>query len=73
MVERSASAKPKPIERAFSRHGAGRSEMLAEIAPSVAGCPAVKPKIAEATRAIAITPTPTLTPLTMCWPDEELA
>ena len=68
VVEISASAKPKPKVRAFSRQGAGRSEMLAEIAPSVAGCPARKPKIAEATRATAMTPTPTLTPLTICWP-----
>ena len=67
-VESIASAKPKPIVRAFSRQGAGRSEMLADIAPSVAGWPAAKPKIAEATSATAITPTPTLTPLMMCWP-----
>ena len=42
--------------------------MLADMAPSVAGWPAAKPKIAEATRATATTPRPTLTPLTMCWP-----
>ena len=66
VVAISASAKPKPIVRAFSRHGAGRSEMLAEIAPSVAGWPAVKPKSADAARAMAITPTPTVAPLTMC-------
>src|ERR1700722_5404290 len=67
-VERSASAKPKPSVRAFSRQGAGRSEMLADIAPSVAGWPAAKPKIADAARATAITPRPTLAPLMMCWP-----
>ncbi len=43
-VESIASAKPKPSVRAFSRQGAGRSEMLADIAPRVAGCPAAKPK-----------------------------
>ena len=42
--------------------------MLAEMAPSVAGWPALKPKSADAARAIAITPTPTVAPLTMCWP-----
>ena len=55
-VESIANAKPKPIVRAFSRQGAGRSEMLADIAPSVAGWPAAKPKTAEATSATAITP-----------------
>ena len=67
-VEMSARAKPKPSVFAFSRHGAGRSEMLADIAPSVAGWPAAKPKIAEPTRATATTPTPTLKPLMICWP-----
>src|ERR1700729_4015071 len=67
-VESIASAKPKISVRAFSRHGAGRSEMLADIAPSVAGWPAAKPKIADATSATAITPRPTLAPLMMCWP-----
>ena len=42
--------------------------MLADIAPSVAGWPAAKPKIAEPTRATATTPTPTLKPLMICWP-----
>ena len=42
--------------------------MLADIAPSVAGWPAAKPKIAEATSATTITPTPTLKPLMICWP-----
>ena len=50
-VEASASANPKPIVRAFSRQGAGRSEMLADMAPSVAGWPAAKPKVAQATSA----------------------
>src|SRR5271155_4561135 len=67
-VERSASAKPKPSVFAFSRQGAGRSEMLADMAPSVAGWPAAKPKIAEETSATATTPRPTLAPLMMCWP-----
>jgi hypothetical protein len=66
VVAANASAKPKPIVRAFWRQGAGRSEMLAEMAPSVAGWPATKPRIAEAARATAMTPTPTLRPLTMC-------
>jgi hypothetical protein len=68
IVDRSASPKPKPSVRAFSRQGAGISEMLADIAPSVAGWPASKPKTADATRATAMTPTPTLSPLVMCWP-----
>ncbi len=42
--------------------------MLADIAPSVAGWPAAKPKIAEAASATTITPTPTLKPLMMCCP-----
>src|ERR1700676_5351637 len=42
--------------------------MLAEIAPSVAGCTASKPNRAEATRLTAITPAATLTPLRICWP-----
>src|SRR5580704_17818831 len=67
-VESIASAKPKASVRAFSRQGAGRSEMLADMAPSVAGWPAAKPKIAEATSATATTPRPTLAPLMMCWP-----
>ena len=56
IVESIASAKPKTSVRAFSRQGAGRSEMLADIAPSVAGWPAAKPKIAEATSATTTTP-----------------
>src|SRR5579863_5225366 len=68
LVETSASARPKPIARALSRHDAGTSEMLATIAPSVAGCPPEKPASAEAMRATVITPAPTLTPLTICWP-----
>ena len=44
------------------------SEMLAEIAPSVAGWPAAKPNIADAPSAIVSTPAPTLRPFTMCWP-----
>ena len=71
-VEASASAKPKPMVRAFSRQGAGRSEMLAEIAPSVAGWPAAKPKVAHATSATVITQTPTLKPLTICCPTSSL-
>src|SRR4029077_16788394 len=67
-VESIASAKPKPSVRAFSRHGAGRSEMLADMAPSVAGWPAAKPKIDAAPSATTTTPAPTLTPLMMCWP-----
>ncbi len=55
-VESIASVKPKPSVRAFSRQGAGRSEMLADIAPSVAGWPAAKPKVAEAMSATATTP-----------------
>ena len=58
-VESIASAKPTISVRAFSRQGAGRSEMLADIAPSVAGWPAAKPKIAEATRATATNPAQT--------------
>ena len=42
--------------------------MLAENAPSVAGCPAAKPKTVEPISATVITPAATLTPLTMCWP-----
>ena len=60
--------KPKPIVRAFSRQGAGRSDMLADIAPKVAGWPAAKPNTAEAMSATAITPRPTLKPLMICWP-----
>ena len=66
IVESIASAKPKTSVRAFSRQGAGRSEMLADMAPSVAGWPAVKPKIFAATSATTTTPAPTLTPLMMC-------
>src|ERR1700734_3687292 len=67
-VERSASAKPKPSVFAFSRQGAGRAEMLAAMAASVAGWPGAKPKGAEETSATATTPRPTLAPLMMCWP-----
>jgi hypothetical protein len=46
--------------------------MLAEIAPSVAGWPAAKPKVAHATSATVITQTPTLAPLTICCPTKSL-
>ena len=36
-VEARARAKPTSMVRALTRHGAGKSLMLAEIAPSVAG------------------------------------
>ena len=47
-----ATARPKPVSsvRALTRHGAGKSLMLAEMAPSVAGWPAAKPNSAEAQR-----------------------
>ena len=57
-VEISAREKPKARVRAFTRQGEGRSEMLAAMAPSVTGCPAAKPKIAEAAIAITSTPAP---------------
>jgi hypothetical protein len=52
----------------LTRHGAGKSLMLAEMAPSVAGWPAAKPNTAEATAVTAITPMATLSPLRICWP-----
>ena len=60
--------KPTAISSALRRSGAGWSLMLAEIAPSVAGCPPAKPNRAEAIRLTAITPAATLTPFRMCWP-----
>ncbi len=59
---------PTAISNALRRSGAGWSLMLAEIAPSVAGCPAPKPNRAEAIRLTAITPAATLIPLRTCWP-----
>ncbi len=68
LVETSASAKPASMVRVFISHGAGKSLMLPLIAPSVAGCPAAKPKISDAPIETVATPPATLRPLTMCCP-----
>ena len=73
MVETIDSAKPVSIVRALTRHGAGKSEMLAPIAPSVAGCPAPKPRRSEATSVTVATLAATLSPLAMCCPTRYLS
>ena len=72
-VEAMAKLNPTAISRAFRRSGAGKSLMLAAIAPSVAGCPAPNPKIAEAPSVTTATQNATLRPLTMCWPTNSLS
>ena len=73
VVATSARMKPVSIVRALTRQGAGKSAMLAPMAPSVASCPPAKPRMAMATADTAATLAATLTPLTMCCPTNNLS
>src|SRR5579883_1191515 len=67
-VAQRARPKPTAIVAALLRKGAGKSLILAPIAPSVAGWPAAKPNRIEARTETTATPAATLRPLTICRP-----
>ena len=73
VVATSARMKPVSIVRALTRQGAGKSAMLAPMAPSVASWPPAKPRMAMATADTAATLAATLTPLTICCPTNNLS